>query len=143
MSIKFNETILNAMVELEGFTFEEAKLSYAQREKLPDSAFCGPNRTYPAHDAAHVRNALARLGTFGGRVKAGVRARLLACLKTRAKRFGIEINETVEGRYCLAKWDETIPIEERNKTLKVIQETVQWFNESVTKQTRVKNGNTK
>ncbi len=127
MSVQFNETVLNAMVELEGIPFEEAKLSYAQREKLPDSAFCGPNRTYPAHDAAHVRNALARLGTFGGRLKAGVRARILSCLKSRAKRFGIEVSETVEGRYCLAKWDETIPQVERDKMLIKIQETVEWF----------------
>ena len=127
MSVKFDETVLNAMVELEGIPFEEAKLSYAQREKLPDSAFCGPHRTYPAHDAAHVRNALARLGTFGGRLKAAIRSRILSCLKSRAKRFGIEVGETVEGRYCIAKWDETVPQEERDKMLIQIQETVEWF----------------
>jgi len=127
VSIQFDETVLNAMVEFEGLSFEEAKLSYAKREKLPSSAFCGPHRTYPAHDAAHVRNALSRLGTFGRRLKAGVRARILSCLKKRAKRFGVEIGETVEGRYCIAKWDETVPQEERNKMLIKIQETVEWF----------------
>lgn len=123
----FNETVLNAMVELEGYSFEEAKLSYAKRENLPDSAFCGPNRTYPAHDAAHVRNALARLGTFGARIKGAVRARILGCLKSRAKRYGIEVSETIEYKYCMAKYDETIPQEERDKTLIQIQETVEWF----------------
>ena len=123
----FDETVLNAMVELEGLNFEEAKLSYAKREKLPSNAFCGPHRTYPAHDAAHVRNALSRLGTFGGRLKANVRARILGCLKSRAKQFGIEVSETVEGRYCIAKWDETIPQEKREKMLIKIQETVEWF----------------
>jgi len=125
--IQFNETVLNAMVEFEGYEFEEAKLTYAKRENLPDSAFCGPKRTYPAHDAAHVRNAIARLGTFGGRLKGSVRERVLSCLKARAKRFGIEVSETVEGLYCLAKWDETISKEERDKMLIQVQETVEWF----------------
>ena len=125
--LEFNETVLNAMVEFEGYSFEEAKLTYAKRENLPDSAFCGPNRTYPAHDAAHVRNALARLGTFGGRIKAAVRARILGCLKSRAKRYGIEVSETIEYKYCIAKFDESIPKEERDKILIHVQETVEWF----------------
>lgn len=127
----FNETVINAMVELEGYPFQEAQLTYTQREKLPDSAFCGPHRTYPAHDAKHVRNALSRLATFGGRLKAAVRAQILSCLKARAKRFGIEVAETVEGKICLAKWDETIPKETRDKMLIEINETVEWFLETV------------
>lgn len=43
----------------------DAVLSTAARKKLPDSAFCGPNRTYPAHDRAHAINALARVKQFG------------------------------------------------------------------------------
>lgn len=37
-----------------------AKLTTAQRNALPDSAFAGPNRSYPVNDAAHARNAIAR-----------------------------------------------------------------------------------
>jgi len=74
----------------EGYTIQEAKLTYAARQKLPDSAFCGPNRSYPAHDARHVRNGLARLSTFGHRLKPTVRQRIYRCLVRRAKRFGIE-----------------------------------------------------
>jgi hypothetical protein len=121
---KFNETVLKDMVELEGFTFEEAKLTYARREKLPSSAFCGPHRTYPAHDAAHVRNALARLSQFGGRLKKAVRDRILGCLKRRAKQYKVEVSETAGGRLCLAKWDETIPEEKRKQMLVDIEETV-------------------
>jgi len=76
--------------EYEGLTIQEAKLTYAARQKLPDSAFCGPNRTYPAHDAAHVRNAFVRLATFGKRLKPAVRERIHGCLMKRAKRFGVE-----------------------------------------------------
>lgn len=127
--IKFNETVLNAMVELEGYSFEEAKLSYTQREKLPDTAFCGPHRTYPAHDAAHVRNALARIGTFGHRLKPATRASILTCLKARAKRYGIDVAETAVGKYVLAKFDETLPKETRDKWLVEIAETVSYYEE--------------
>ena len=67
----------------------EAKLSTAARKKLPDSAFCGPGRSYPAHDAAHVRNGLARLSQFGAKLPAGTRASILACLRARAKKMGV------------------------------------------------------
>jgi len=129
-SIKFDETILKAMQTFEGLSFEEAKLTYAKREKLPSSAFCGPKRTYPAHDAAHVRNALARLSQFGSRLKKGVRARVLACLKKRAKRFGIEISETVTGRLCLLRHDETLDPKLRKKWQIELEETVSWVEES-------------
>lgn len=121
------EECVKTIVELEGLSFEEAKLSYAARQKLPDSAFCGPNRSYPTHDAAHVRNGLARLGTFGGRLKPAVRARILGCLKSRAKKYGIEVSETVDGRICLAKWDEELSKEQREKMLREIEETQSWF----------------
>ena len=91
---KIEETIRN-LARFEGYTIEEAKLTYQQRKNLPSSAFCGPNRTYPAHDAAHVRNAFARLAQFGNRLSPAVRARILACLKRKAKRFGIEHEETI------------------------------------------------
>jgi hypothetical protein len=68
----------------------EAKLTYAVRKKLPDSAFCGPDRSFPAHDAAHVRNGLARLSqsSFSSSQKASIRA----CLVRRAKRYGIKVS---------------------------------------------------
>ncbi len=87
---------VQTIAKFEGLTVEEARLTYAARKKLPTRAFCGPNRSYPAHDAAHVRNAFARLSQFGHRLKPSVRARILACLKRRAKRFGVEHEETIQ-----------------------------------------------
>jgi hypothetical protein len=93
--VTLNESlIIQTMQEYEGFSLEEAQLSYKQREKLPDSAFCGPNRSYPAHDAAHVRNGLARLSQFGKGKKSY--SRILACLRARAKKMGIEVSESEE-----------------------------------------------
>jgi hypothetical protein len=37
-----------------------AKLSAKTRNRLPSSAFAGPDRSYPIEDASHARNALAR-----------------------------------------------------------------------------------
>ena len=83
---QFDESILRAMQELEGLTFEEARLTYEQRQKLPDSAFCGPNRTYPCHDPAHVRNAIVRLMTFKPKGWMAILGRVCA----RAKKMKIE-----------------------------------------------------
>jgi len=54
-----------------------AKLTSAQRNALPDSAFAGPNRSYPINDASHARNALSRVSQFGSpELKAKVRAKV-------------------------------------------------------------------
>lgn len=37
-----------------------AILKSAQRKKLPNSEFAGPDRSYPIPDANHARNALSR-----------------------------------------------------------------------------------
>jgi len=37
-----------------------AKLTAKARNALPDSAFAGPNRTYPVEDKSHARDAKAR-----------------------------------------------------------------------------------
>lgn len=85
--------VWESIVEYEGYSVEEAKLTYATRKDLPKSAFCGPDRTFPAHDAAHVRNGLARLGQ--SKLPPAVKAKILACLTRRAKRFGVEVSESV------------------------------------------------
>lgn len=43
-----------------------ARLTTAARNALPDSAFAGPNRSYPINDASHARNARARAAQFAG-----------------------------------------------------------------------------
>jgi hypothetical protein len=37
-----------------------AELDAKKRNKLPDSKFAGPDRTYPIPDKSHARNAKAR-----------------------------------------------------------------------------------
>jgi len=94
------EEYLEILLKFEGpYSVEEAALTHKQREKLPTSAFCGPNRTYPAHDKKRIRNAMARLGTFGRRLKPAVRRRIFSCIKSRAKKLGIEVSEDVLKKY--------------------------------------------
>ena len=99
------------IAEIEGMTIEEAKLTYAERKDLPKSAFCGPDRSYPAQDAKHVRAGLQRLSQFWAKIAPAVRKKILGCLLKRAKRFGVEAD--------IKKFEETvgemIPTEELNK----------------------------
>jgi len=81
-----------SIYEGEAISIEESKLSYAERSNLPSGAFCGPDRSFPAHDAAHVRNGLARLKN--SHFSPAVKARILACLRRRAKKYGIEVSES-------------------------------------------------
>ena len=37
-----------------------AKLTASKRKKLPNSAFAGPQRSYPVNDKSHAANAKAR-----------------------------------------------------------------------------------
>jgi len=81
---------MKAMMEFEGLSFEEAVLSYKARQKLPDTAFCGPKRSYPCQDVKHVRNAFARLSQFGRKMPEAVRKRVHSCIMGKAKKFGVE-----------------------------------------------------
>lgn len=100
-------------------------LTSKSRKALPDSSFCGPNRSFPAHDAAHVRNALARLPqstNFSSEQK----AKILACVRSRAKKLGVEVSkdqlvyDTLVGMLDKATQPETPPTEtEAQKALRL------------------------
>ena len=54
-----------------------AKLSSKARNALPDSDFLGPDRSYPAENASHARNALARASQHASpELKAKIRAKV-------------------------------------------------------------------
>ena len=46
--------------------FEDAKLSTEARKKLPASAFCGPDRSFPVNDCAHYTAAKRLLSRYKG-----------------------------------------------------------------------------
>lgn len=76
----------------------DAVLTTKKRKALPDSSFCFVRgrgidkvRKFPAHDAVHVRNALSRLSQSN--LSSSDKAKVLTCLKRKAKSFGIEVSQ--------------------------------------------------
>jgi hypothetical protein len=64
-----------------------AKLNAKARNALPDSAFAGPDRSYPINNPSHARNALARAsGNAGSELEAKIKA------KVRRKYPGIKVD---------------------------------------------------
>ena len=54
-----------------------AKLSAADRKRLPGKDFAGPGRSFPVNDKSHARAALSMLGRAKG-LSAGQKARIKA-----------------------------------------------------------------
>jgi hypothetical protein len=57
-----------------------ARLTTAARNALPDSAFAGPNRSFPIQDAAHAKAALMLMGNAPPAVRAKIKAKANAKL---------------------------------------------------------------
>jgi hypothetical protein len=68
-------------------TQTDAKLSTEARNKLSESAFCGPGRSFPAHDKAHVTAGLRLLNRSN--FSDATKAKIKACLYRKGKRYGI------------------------------------------------------
>jgi hypothetical protein len=66
---------------------KNAKLSSEARSKLPETSFAGPGRSFPAHDAAHVKAGLELIGKseFSDETK----AKITAGLYRKGQRYGI------------------------------------------------------
>jgi len=64
----------------------EAKLTKKQRDELPASAFCGPNRSFPVADRAHAIAALRLIDTYKG---PGDKDAIKACVVKKAAKFGV------------------------------------------------------
>ena len=80
----------DAYLEEEGVIPEDKKLSTEKRKKLPDSAFCGPNRSFPVPDCAHVTAARRLIGRYKG---PGDKNKILACVNRKAKSMGCDKNK--------------------------------------------------
>lgn len=65
----------------------DKKLSAEERKKLPASAFCGPDRSFPVPDCAHVTAARRLLGRYEG---PGDKDKIEACIDRKAKKLGCD-----------------------------------------------------
>jgi hypothetical protein len=84
---------------------DDAKLSAAERKKLPDSAFCGPNRTFPVPDCAHVTAARRLIGRAD--LSEAQKKKVLACVNRKAKKMGCDSDDATCGIDYILK-DETV-----------------------------------
>lgn len=83
--------LLDAALTVE---LEDKALTAEQRKDLPDSAFCGPERSFPVNDCAHVTAAKRLLNR--AKLSDSQKAKVLSC-----------VNEKAESMKCDASKDET------------------------------------
>lgn len=61
---------------------EDAELSTEARNELPDSVFCGPERSFPIPDCAHVTAAKRLIGRYKG--SDATKTKIMACVNKKA-----------------------------------------------------------
>jgi len=79
--------IVKTIMKYEGLDFEEAVESYQTRKLLPNSAFCGPNKTFLAKDVAH---SFVLLSIHGRKMVDEVRDSIHRRLIDEAKKLNVE-----------------------------------------------------
>jgi hypothetical protein len=98
----------------EELEFIDAKLTAAKRKKLKDSTFCGPSRSFPVPDCAHVTAARRLIGR--AKLSADSKAKVLSCVSRKAKAMGCDKSkdETTADPYgMIPKHDEETPMSEK------------------------------
>ena len=79
--------IIHEMTEALDLLVGDAKLSTSQRKKLSSGTFCGPGRSFPVPDCAHVTAARRLIGRAKGLSSDG-RKRILSCVAGKSKSLG-------------------------------------------------------
>jgi hypothetical protein len=70
---------------------EDASLSAEKRNDLPESAFCGPDRSFPVHDCAHVTAAKRLIGR--SKLSDAQKKKVLDCVEKKAKSMNCDASE--------------------------------------------------
>jgi hypothetical protein len=79
--------------ELIGAELSDKVLSAESRNKMSESTFCGPQRSFPAPDCAHVTAARRLIGRYKG---PGDKSSILACVSRKAKALGCDGSKDVQ-----------------------------------------------
>lgn len=74
--------------------FADAKLSTEKRKNLPDTSFCGPGKSFPVPDCAHVTAARRLIGRYKG---PGSKSSILACVSRKAKALGCSSGDSLDA----------------------------------------------
>lgn len=73
---------------------QDAALTTKQRNELPDSAFCGPKRSFPVPDCAHVTAARRLIGR--AKLSESQKDKVLACVNKKADSMSCDIEKDQE-----------------------------------------------
>ncbi len=68
---------------------QDSKLSGSARKKLPGSSFCGPNKSFPVPDCAHVTAARRLIGRAS--VSAATKTKILACVSRKSSAMNCSV----------------------------------------------------
>ena len=72
-------------------TLQDKALTTEERNDLPDSAFCGPNRSFPVNDCAHVTAARRLIGR--AKLSDAQKAKVLACVNRKADKMSCDVEK--------------------------------------------------
>jgi len=120
---------------------EDAALTSEQRKELPESAFCGPNRSFPVPDCAHVSAARKLIGR--AKVSGETKQKIMACVNSKAGKMSCDKDKDyleLESRYSdlLSKYNS---LEEKLSV--VIESIISKNDDSVEKITKSVENDTK
>ena len=73
------------------------KLTTKDRKKLKKSTFCGPGRSFPVPDCAHVGAAKAYLGR--SKFSKSTKKKIAACINRKAKQLGCKVSKKAKAHY--------------------------------------------
>jgi hypothetical protein len=76
-------SLLNAVEQAEKAIEKAKKLTTKDRKKLPKSAYCGPNKSFPVPDCQHVSTAKAFLNR--SKFSKSTKQKIAACINKKAK----------------------------------------------------------
>jgi hypothetical protein len=113
MREELKEMQKEGLISEEEFKAADAKLTTEQRKRLGGSTFCGPKRSFPVPDCAHVTAARRLIGRYKG---PGSKSSILACVSRKAKALGCKGAKDSEPNTS----NDSVPCKE--KTLKDMTE---------------------
>ncbi len=105
---------------------EDSKLSTAQRKRLPGSSFCGPNKSFPVPDCAHVTAARRLIGRAS--VSAATKTRILSCVSRKASAMGCDKKDNKEDK----KQEDKKTIDELNAKILALNSQVEILTKDLT-----------
>lgn len=93
MQVELTKMLDEGVIDEETWKAADAKLSTSTRKNLPGSSFCGPERSFPVPDCAHVTAARRLIGRYKG---PGNKSSILACVNRKAKAMGCDSSSDVK-----------------------------------------------